>query len=74
MPADARMNVTECGALGAPLCMLGFGFPAIAETWHMGFGTGWVLEVGSNLFVCLFVIGGPLAHLLAPDPAAIETI
>jgi len=54
---------------GAALCMFGFALPAIAETWHMGFGKGWVLEVGLNLFVCLFVVGGRLGHLFAAGPS-----
>lgn len=54
---------------GAALCMFGFALPAIAETWHMGFGKGWVLEVGLNLFVCLFVVGGRLGHLFAASVA-----
>jgi hypothetical protein len=55
---------------GALLCMFGFALPAITETWHKGFGIGWVLEVGLNLFVCLFVVGGRLGHLFAADSIA----
>jgi len=56
-------------AAGAMLCMFGFAFPAISETWRMGFGAGWVVEVGLNLFVCLFIVGGRLGHLFSADAA-----
>ena len=56
-------------AAGALLCMFGFAFPAISETWRMGFGAGWLVEVGLNLFVCLFIVGGRLGHLFSADAA-----